>query len=91
MGLYGSLSGALLLCSLSVMILLCLLSPVERASKSLDEILSTGGGIKMPVENRPGDPAILKVIEAYCVSNKGIAHTRKYFCRFSGTCVQYKS
>ena len=42
----------------------------------------------MPVENRPGDPAILKVIEAYCVSNKGIAHTRKYFCRCYGTCVQ---
>lgn len=72
-------------------ILLCLLSLVERSSKALDEILSIGGGTKLPVENRPGDPAILKVIEAYCVSNKGIAHTRKYFCRFSGTCVQYKS
>ena len=72
-------------------ILLCLVSLVERSSKALDEILSIGGGTKLPVENRPGDPAILKVIEAYCVSNKGIAHTRKYFYRFSGTCVQYKS
>jgi len=50
----------------------------KRASKSLEEILSTGSGIKFPVENRPGDPAILKVIEAYCASNKGISHTRRF-------------
>ena len=71
------------------MILICLLSPVERASKSLEEILSTGGGVKFPVENRPGDPGILKVIEAYCASNKGISHTRRFNSRWYPYILRY--
>ena len=39
----------------------------ERASKHMEELLSMAGNMKMPVENRPGDNAILRVIEAYCV------------------------
>jgi hypothetical protein len=32
----------------------------------MEELLSMAGNMKMPVENRPGDNAILRVIEAYC-------------------------
>ena len=39
---------------------------IERASKHMEELLALAGTMKMPVENRPGDTAILRVIEAYC-------------------------
>lgn len=38
----------------------------ERASKHMEELLSMAGNMKVPVENRPGDNDILRVIEAYC-------------------------
>ena len=49
-------------------ILLCLLSLVERSSKALDEILSIGGGTKLPVENRPGDSATSATIEFHNIT-----------------------
>ena len=41
--------------------------PVPYMPSCLEELLSVAGNMKMPVENRPGDNAILRVIEAYCV------------------------
>ena len=32
----------------------------------MEELLSIAGSLKVPVENKPGDNAILRVIEAYC-------------------------
>ncbi len=49
-----------------VSMFLSLFSPAERASKHMEELLSMAGNMKVPIENKPGDNAILKVIEAYC-------------------------
>ncbi len=42
--------------------------PPERASKHMEELLAKAGNLKGPIENKPGDNAILRVIEAYCAS-----------------------
>ena len=54
-----------------------LLPTTERSSKHIDELLATAGVPKGPVENKPGDTSILRVIEAYCAGGKGAANIRK--------------
>ena len=48
----------------------------ERASKYLEELLASVGGMKVPVDNKAGDSDILRVIEAYCAGGRGAV--RKY-------------
>jgi len=50
---------------------------VERSSRQIDEFMATAGVSKGPVENKPGDTSILRVIEAYCASGKGMSNIRK--------------
>lgn len=44
---------------------------IERASKHMEELMSLAGNMKVPVENKAGDNAILRVIEAYCAGGRG--------------------
>ncbi|XP_064394125.1 rho guanine nucleotide exchange factor 7-like isoform X2 [Halichondria panicea] len=46
----------------------------KRSSKHIDELMATAGVSKGPVENKPGDTSILRVIEAYCASGKAISN-----------------
>ncbi len=39
--------------------------------------MATAGVSKGPVENKPGDTSILRVIEAYCASGKAISNIRE--------------
>ena len=55
--------------------------PTERASKHMEELLSLAGQMKVPVENKPGDNAILRVIEAYCAGGGRGGAIRKYWGR----------
>ena len=53
------------------------LSCTERSSRHVDELMATAGVPKGPVENKPGDTSILRVIEAYCASGKTISNIRE--------------
>jgi len=37
----------------------------------MEELLASAGSVKFPVENKAGDSAILKVVEAYCAGGRG--------------------
>lgn len=74
MGLGGREGGRDLLILLFVSLL------AERASKHMEELLSMAGNMKVPVENRPGDNAILRVIEAYCAGGGKGGAVRKSTC-----------
>ncbi len=49
----------------------------ERSSRHVDELMASAGVSKGPVENKPGDTSILRVIEAYCASGKAISNIRE--------------
>lgn len=53
----------------------------------MEELLSMAGNMKMPVDNRPGDNAILRVIEAYCVGGGRGGAIRKsgVMCMYNGS------
>lgn len=46
----------------------------------MEELLSMAGNMKVPVENRPGDNDILRVIEAYCAGGGRGGAVRKSVC-----------
>ena len=62
----------------------------ERSSRHIDELMATAKVPKGPVENKPGDSSILRVIEAYCASGKGASSIREYYLLhvyYVGTCM----
>ena len=51
---------------------------IERGSKHMEELLAMATNLKVPVENKVGDNAILRVVEAYCMGGRGGGAIRKY-------------
>ena len=86
--------GCTFLCVLKCSFPLLFLS--ERSSKHVDELLSAASNVKFPVDNRPGDNALLKVIESYCAGGRRIAtcKLKRVLCVCEGerecVCVVYK-